>query len=866
MIFNKIIRQLRLLTLGVCFLLLVQQMVAVPLSVNGAEIIQVVEPKEIRSNKVTPAVDEALQQSFYTIPREPDWSPIYYDGSSTSVEYSSIGSTGKLNSYSDTLDEFPYVVDSDLTTPDQPFSLDGWGEFPVPKAVKVDSDAPGSLYAAQYQATSLHYGYSLTFEAKGGQIPYPFLLDLTGPTILRIFVRDTSASIIVFMSSYTAGVLPYYSYYTSVSGHRDLFFLPPREGLCYITIFSDTRDSSLVTLTPLLMNDINPESIPVNASIAGTLTSPHFFIDKDSNINYRENREEFAFFSASITEGHYYRISVNLDLRSQIGQAGFTSFKQIAGNTSWVSGDTYDHEGYTFKALSNDTWIGVLAVSGDTVDYAIFFQEVSVPEEEEEEAPIILPLNTPTSITNSGDRMFKFTLATPSMVAFNYTGNNPWFYSISHWPDADTSNDIPSGSLTPRYGNLFDQRSYMNSYSNDWLWLPAGDVVFHWGNTGSTEFEVFAIPIQNSLSAPSQFVQSLATPVTLQVNQSSFFALELPMSEFTIYDLVFNDTTHLNQSISYEMGIYTRGEEENIFEDRFELGNYLDNSGRWQDYWWGDGNSTLGYQNFHNWNLSKFVLLVRPFEAYNLTSNGIPDDQQSNFSGQLVVDYRPSNAGPLGTPAGLWIYVPYEYDGGYFIPQNAKVAPGTPEAYNIDDAFTADDEQIFAIPLQTISGTIYNITAHLTGTYAGDTPNVTFTSQLIVSSGNIGDGALWDLIDPESEIYTLGSSIFLANDSTSTLFLGVDRSYQSYYGGRWHYRNATLTISLAAIDAAVLAFEMPDFDYTYNSTPSVKEVKIEEKDKDIDADSPGFGIYMLIAGLSIPALATVLRRHRNKEQ
>ncbi|MHA2497373.1 MAG: hypothetical protein ACXAEI_18015, partial [Candidatus Hodarchaeales archaeon] len=754
-----------------------------------------------------------------------------------------------------------------LVSPSPPVPIAGWSDYSAPRAVRVDSSAPGSLYVSQFQPTSLHYDYSLTFEAIEGGIAYPFLLDLDGPTILRIFVRDETARIMVAMSYSIYGETPWTQYYSPVFAHSDLFFLSPRTGVHNITIYSDFNDNSLVTVTPLHWGDFSPEAIPINDSISGTLTSPNAYIDSNDIVNYKETRGAYAFFSADIIANHSYRVVVNLDRRSLLVPGSYATFEQLAGNTSWISGNRYDSDGYTFLAQSDDTWIGVLMVYGDTVDYTIFFQEVKLPEEEleEDEEPTILQLNTPTQITGSGGKVFKFTLPTPSMVAFNYTGNSPSLYGIYHWPDAETQNLIPSYLLTQRYGNLFDQYRQITSSSNDWLWLPAGDIVFYWGNSGTTMFEVFAIPTQNMLSATSQSGQlSSSSSVTLQINQSAFFALELPMSEYAIYDLTFNDSTHLNQTIFYEMGIYTRGYDDSISYSYFELGNYLDSSsGSWEGYWWGNGNTTVEFSPLNFWNQQKFVVLLRPLEAYNLTSSGYLDQQQSIYSGQLIVDFQLSSAGPLGSHAGLRTYVPYDGDGGYLVPQDTFVTPGGSVSYSVNDAIVTDDEQIFGIPLQTTNGQLYNITAKLTGTYGADYPNASFTSQMIISSGNIGSAALWDLINPESGDYTLGSSLFLSNASLSALLIGLDRSSEGYYDGRTHYRNATLTITLEAIAAPTLGFEIAALDYTYNSTPSTKEVKVTEADK--SDDSPGFELPILLAALSSMALIIVQRRRREQK-
>ncbi|MFW9914497.1 MAG: hypothetical protein ACFFGZ_02705 [Candidatus Thorarchaeota archaeon] len=857
---------LRILTFLVCFLLIAQQSTVPLVEASGGKIIPVTEIKDLKSNNVTPAVTEALGESFYTINEELDWPRIYYDGPSVPASYSYFGSNGELYSSSDTLDRYPDNVDPDLVSPGSPVPIAGWSNYYAPRAVRVDSDAPGSLYVSQYQPTSLHYDYSLTFEAIEGGIAYPFLLDLDGPTILRIFVRDESATIMVAMSYSVYGEMPWTQYYSPVFGHSDLFFLSPRSGIHNITIYSDFSDNTLMTVTPLHWGDFSPEAIPINDSIAGTLTSPNAYIDSNDIINYKETQGAYAFFSADIIANHCYRVVVNLERRSLLVPGSYAAFEQLAGNTSWIAGNNYDSDGYTFMAQSDGTWIGVLMVYGDTVDYTIFFQEVSLPEgePEEEEGPAILPLNTPTQITGSANKAFKFTLPGPSMVAFNYTGNSPGLYSIYHWPDAETQNYISSYLLTPRYGNLFDQYRQITSSSNDWLWLPAGDVDFRWGNSGTSMFEVFAIPIQNMLSATSQSGQlSSSSSTTLQINQSAYFALELPMSEYAIYDLAFNDSTRLNQTIFYEMGIYTRGYEDSISYSYFELGNYLDSSlGSWEGYWWGNGNYTVEFSPLNFWNVQKYVVLLRPLEAYNLTSYGYLDQQQSIYSGQLIVDFQLSSAGPLGSHAGLWTYIPYDSDGGYLIPQDTFVTPGGSVSYSVNDAITIDDEQIFGIPLQTTNGQLYNITAKLTGTYGSGYPNASFTSQLIVSSGNIGSAALWDLINPESGEYTLGSSLFLSNASFSALLIGLDRSNEGYYDYRSHYRNATLTITLEAIAAPALGFEIADLDYTYNSTPSTKEQKYKEADK--SDDSPGFELPILLAALS--SMALIIVQHRRRDQ
>ncbi|MHA2271307.1 MAG: Loki-CTERM sorting domain-containing protein [Candidatus Hodarchaeales archaeon] len=71
------------------------------------------------------------------------------------------------------------------------------------------------------------------------------------------------------------------------------------------------------------------------------------------------------------------------------------------------------------------------------------------------------------------------------------------------------------------------------------------------------------------------------------------------------------------------------------------------------------------------------------------------------------------------------------------------------------------------------------------------------------------------------------------------------------------------TITLEAIAAPTLGFEIAALDYTYNSTPSTKEVKVTEADK--SDDSPGFELPILLAALSSMALIIVQRRRREQK-
>lgn len=861
-----------------CILLMMQQAFATPFSVNGVDVIPVVEtPEEDRSNIIAPVVSEALEESFYTISSASTWKSIYYNGSQTPAHYSSIDLDGQLVSASMDLDEYPVKADPLLTTPDS-YPIVGWGSYPIHRAVKIESDEPESLFGAEKPPISLHYGYSLTFEALEDESTL-FLLDVTGSTLLRIFVWDSAA--VININMFDDFDNPNYDVISAAYGHSDLFFAPGKNGLYYIKVTSDASDSSLVSITPFLMDndDYEPIEIPANSSIAGVLESPFWHIDKNSEAIYSENQPVHEFFSAEIVKGRCYRIVVDVESRSSwysgYGASSYT-FAQIEGNISWMAGSGYDQEGLTFQALSNDVWIGVLTVYSDVVDYIIYFQEVPCPEIEDD-LPTILALNTPYNISDSQGKSFKFMLPTASMVAFNFTNDYGTIDldSIYHWVDSETSDYIPDSYLNPIEGNLFgDFLGQMVGGSVDWLWLPSGNVTFVWDTIGTTEFEIFTIPVQSIFSISALSLQSPSkSAVNFAINEATIMALELPMDTQTIYELIFNDTSQLNQSVQYEYGIFQKGFSNSKTPGAFELGNYLALNGSWLGYGT-TGNGTQEYQSLHYWDLMEQVILLRPYIAYNLTIDGDQDEPQDEFSATLRVEFGPSD-----DPSGIYSDLPYsEYyagypvwdympDSGYFIPESTILTPSSPVVYQINSDIAAEDRQLLAIPLDTSSGGLYNITAVVAGNFTPTTPNATFStlSEWIVSSGNFGDSALWHLIDsghPDGE--TLRSSLFIANDSTSILFLRIDRSYDAIGN---EYRNATLTVSLSSIGAPALRFDpLPNFLDYYNPTPTDYEVKYEKsKDKD-DEGFPGFGVATLIMGMTMIAFITIAKKRRSKEE
>ncbi|MHA2371342.1 MAG: hypothetical protein ACXADX_21210 [Candidatus Hodarchaeales archaeon] len=355
--------------------------------------------------------------------------------------------------------------------------------------------------------------------------------------------------------------------------------------------------------------------------------------------------------------------------------------------------------------------------------------------------------------------------------------------------------------------------------------------------------------------------------------QATILALELPMDIRTIYELIFNDTSQLNQSVQYEYGIFQKGISNSMIHGAVELGNYLAVNGSWLGYGT-TGNGTREYQSLHYWDLMDQVILLRPYIAYNLTFDGDQDEPQDEFSATLRMDFSQSD-----DPSGISVDLPYsEYfvgfpiwdyipDSGFFIPESTVLAPGSSAIYEINNDIVVEDKQLLAIPLDTSSGGLYNITAVLAGNFTPTTPNATFSSlsEWIVRSGNIGDSALWHLIDswhPDGE--TKRSSIFIANDSTSILFLRIDRSYDAIEND---YRNATLTVSLSSIGAPALAFDpLPDLLTYYSSSPADYEMKYEKsKDKD-DEGFPGFGVATLLVGMTTIAFVIIAKKRRNKEE
>ena len=192
------------------------------------------------------------------------------------------------------------------------------------------------------------------------------------------------------------------------------------------------------------------------------------------------------------------------------------------------------------------------SVWSDCVEYSIFIQDLGIPEMELEVPPSLLAINTPINITGVSGDFYRFILSVPSVVAFNYTGVDPALSNIIHQPDVNTMNAISSQNMDQKSGNLFgDFLGQLYGGSSEWFWLPAGNITFQWNGDGNTTFMIFAIP-----------VQSLTSIQNLVFTNSTIFAFELPTSDYTIYDLLFNYTAAFNESYQYEWGLYACGNED----------------------------------------------------------------------------------------------------------------------------------------------------------------------------------------------------------------------------------------------------------------------------------------------------------------
>ncbi|MFX0063957.1 MAG: hypothetical protein ACFFC7_17440 [Candidatus Hermodarchaeota archaeon] len=730
--------------------------------------------------------------------------------------------------------------------------LDPLGD-PLPKLVKFDN--PDSTFTAtQQKPFSLHLNYSFTFLAEDGMF-YIGLFQSSEPIYLDIKIWESELII--------NGTL--------IFGNADPVWVPLVSGKNTIpvfprdvtTIFAFWADAtSLVTFTPHplrtynVMNgyeyvdfdEVNKTAIPVNSTYIGSIIQGNFetvsaggYIEPDAG-----NIFSVRYFTLPIVKDNEYRIFVDLQLLDLLSIGNYFAFL-ISGDMAnpyyeEVSG-SLTSGGLRIRALqSTDLVLGFYLKGIVRAEYAIFFNQVSpIPENIEP-----LTLNSPVRLLENV--MYEFTLTQPVMMAINYSAvdQDVEFYKLSdgEWEYVTATSSVGTSFLDHIPGDVYTNS--MGSLDERWYYIPAGTYA-----AKPTE----SPGIDDLLQFNTITVQTFSDSTTLNVNQDSLFALQLPLTYHRYNNYSLSTADHINQSVWYDFFIKGKYDENiigTISTSNIQMGNQQD-SGIWQDW---NVNYTQPYAIIPARTNEIPILVLRPVQATQNVS--YPSDLVDMFTASLTITHTvPANYYPNFAVNG---FASYGVGDGYFIPISTPVV-GT-STISINDYYSDDYRHKYAIPLIVDPDSVYNITVYLVGNVSAPLGhNATFDG-LTVTSHNM---ASLEVFNSEVEYLNdthIWRTLWVLTLSGSNHYLYVDLD-------RVGFRNAIMIVTLVKVPITRMSFNIPetyDWSATIHSNELLNNVTLlaEIPAEYVVFPAPGFEVLFVLGGLVITA--EIILKHRQKKK
>ncbi|MFX0063956.1 MAG: hypothetical protein ACFFC7_17435 [Candidatus Hermodarchaeota archaeon] len=728
----------------------------------------------------------------------------------TSASYNSIYST-----YLDPDEQLPAdITEANRRYHPNPF-LDPLGD-PLPKLVRLDN--PNATFTVMQQKPfSLHINYSFTFLAEQS-VEYIGLLQSSEPIYLDIEIHNTinlGMSLIAGISFGSADPAEL-GLYTA----KNTIPVFPKATTTNFTFWLDPSGpaSSLVTFTPrpfstysvtngyeyVDFEGVNKTAIPVNSTYIGNINQGSFenisggFIEPSANRIF-----SMRYFTLPIVKDSEYRIFVNIeDLISTVGEVipGIVLSFLINGdmtNPSYeeLSG-TLDNTGLRIRALeTTDLVIALYARGVIRANYAIFFNQVTpIPEQVEP-----LSLNTPVQLYE--DILYEFTFAQDVMMAINYSAmdQDVEFYKLSdgEWEYVILTSSVGNGFLDHIPGDVYT--NIPGSLDERWYYIPAGTYAVKTDDAPRLDDEIQF----NTIT-----VQTFSDSTTLNVNQDSLFALQLPLTYHRYNNYSLSTADHINQSVWYDFFIKGKYDENiigTISTSNIQMGNQQD-SGIWQDW---NVNYTQPYAIIPARTNEIPILVLRPVQATQNVS--YPSDLVDMFTASLTITHTvPANYYPNFAVNG---FASYGVGDGYFIPISTPVV-GT-STISINDYYSDDYRHKYAIPLIVDPDSVYNITVYLVGNVSAPLGhNATFDG-LTVTSRNMASLEVFSseaqYINDTHRWRTLWALTLSGSDHH--LYVDIDRT------DGFPYRNATMIITLTKLPITKLSFNIPDMSsYSWSST------------------------------------------------
>ncbi|MFW9994691.1 MAG: hypothetical protein ACFFD4_21795 [Candidatus Odinarchaeota archaeon] len=770
---------------------------------------------------------------YYIIPPGTKESNVMYEGeASTATAHYTDGSGNVMYDSSVAVNDVS-PVSSSLLQDDKRY-----GNHPLfdpevyPRAVAMQTEKESELVKKQKLPISLHMDYSFTFLAESG-ISYLGLVDSADPFILDVYVRDIDPEWDI-----TFGSASQNSYYFSGITRQSLPVFPTGGTVQNFTLTLH-YSNSLVTITPhpLKLPKILA-NIEVNTSYSGNIEQGAIYEQDGSKINFgNANLFSMRRLNMSLNEGEYYRIYVNIESSGFFGVTGMTLPWLHYSPDSLTMTGSLNENGALIKA-NEDTVISLVLYTMGPTDqtYTVYFRNVSPTTGEK-----ALTLNVNTELKE--DIYYSFTLASPSMIAVNQTG--------------DYEFDLFVEGMTP---GTWDDATGLYSSWNDWFSIvdgplfggSAGDIVTDWYYLPAGTYAVRIIS-RNPGDEIRFTVLPIQSPSTFNVNQDSIIAVELPVTKnrYNLYNVSTAD--HINQSIWYEFAIVDKYNEGYVsYTDDVEIGNFETSPGIWEG--WPAYNGTPIYGLIPTRPYEVPIMIIRPFAGYNESY-----DQVDTFAGQLTVSHK--------VPSDYYPSISMSYIGsGAFLPMSPITGTTT---YPVNMDLSDDNDQVYAIPMNLDVNSLYNITVT---SFGNESSVLNATIQNIYAHGGnlqriMAFYYIWDTNPYDSYYYrkttglTNSSATFLilTVSSTSYLFIDLQRT------GSIPYRNATLQVSITKIPVNELAFSVPKLsDYDYNTTVNGKEVKNTEFLVTSAKPPAAPGFELAVALVTLVVMTAVVARKRRK--
>ncbi|MFX0052177.1 MAG: hypothetical protein ACFE8U_12910 [Candidatus Hermodarchaeota archaeon] len=770
---------------------------------------------------------------YYTIPAGTKFNNVIYKGSTGLGYYTTVG----VNNFGFTDDDLvrkssvtDWFLENTSRTNPHPF----FGDDSYPVGVRIDNHLNPAFEQTQKKAINLHMDHSYTFIA-GNNVEYFGFINTSDPFYLDIYLYDSGASgSINFPDAHP------FSYYIGTHEKMTYPIFPRNNSQSSLLNFTFvlTSGTSVVSLTPHPWEfpDWMP-TIEANSSFVGEFSQGSIYtVDtKTGDLTVPENDLfSIRMFNISIEQDNYYKIFTDYNMRDGYSPITFL----IGDHYDHISGSLSGGEYYFYAKESENTALVLFSPGHAHGDYSVYFQNLAPVTPDYE----TLPLTINTNITLEQETYYTLTFDVPYMMAINSTD---WF-GLDFYVQGAKENDwirIPDW-WTFQYGN------WLAIDDLDWLYIPEGTYAFECTFYYNLDEEIRfnAVPVND--------------PDTFTVNQDSIYAIELPLSYNRINLVNISTNTHTTppERVWYEwtfVGKY----DELVAADTGSgfIGNEnITNPGVWEE--WGSNNTNINaYLRTRDHEIP--ILMIRPYEANNWTDQTTP---LPGFLATLTVSVNEAidQSGQILQGGGFGINNAYIGD-GTFIPLSAI---STTNSFNVNDDYTADNDQIYGIPLNLDPYSIYNISVYFYGNNSLTDRNASFDGwSVYMHGGNLRDLEIFNT--QVNKAYPTNTSVsMLILTVSSTTYLYVDM-YRDWVPSESAYANSTMEVIITKVSTNMM-FDLPD--YEYNDTESDQEVftddllatqmKVSEMRKPRRAI--GFDLLLAIGTLVILTTGISLKRRK----